>query len=76
MEILITLAIVAAAATFLGVRWVRSARRALSTPPPGSCGGGCAGCTVPLELRKLSADNASPECDAHRDTDATRGGGR
>jgi len=76
MELFITLAIVAAAAAFLGVRWVRSAKRALTTPSPGSCGGGCAGCTVPLELRKLAAENASPLCDAHQDTDATRTGGR
>jgi hypothetical protein len=76
MEILITLAIVATAAAFLGVRWVRSARRALSTPTSGACGGGCAGCTVPHELRKLAESNASPVCDAHRDPDAPRAGGR
>lgn len=63
MEFAITIAIVAAAGTFVIWRWIRSAKRSLSPSGPGTCGGDCEGCTVPVEL--LQEPNARPESDAN-----------
>lgn len=80
MEFAITIAIVAAAGTFVIWRWVRSAKRALTPAPPGACGGGCEGCTVPVELRQeltSKPGSAAPaDCIERRPTDTTSPGGR
>lgn len=57
-ELLIVIAVVAAASVFVTLRWVRSAKRVLR-PPPGTvpgCGGTCEGCRIRPEQMPSSKD--------------------
>jgi hypothetical protein len=70
MELVITLAVVLAAAGYVITRWVRSARRALRPPVAGICGGGCAGCAAASQLRQRDGATLPTGCAEHRKTTA------
>ena len=68
LELAIVIAVVAAAAVFVTVRWVRSAKRVLR-PPPGvvpGCGGACEGCTIEPEAMPESEDQCASYKDAKK----------